>query len=107
MSYAWYAEGTRFLDISDPENPIQVAYWRPDDTNVWAAENHRGYIYTADAARGVDVLKLDSGATAASASRREVVAPRMSKRQLRFLARSAKRFKADAATAGICLLQVR
>ena len=107
VSYAWYGEGTRFLDISDPENPIQIAYWRPDDTNVWAAENHRGYIYTSDANRGVDVLKLDTGATAASASRREVVAPRMSKRQLRFLAKSAARFKADAATAGICLLQVR
>ena len=33
VSYAWYGEGTRFLDISDPENPRQFAYWRPDDAS--------------------------------------------------------------------------
>ena len=33
VTYAWYGEGTRFLDISDPSNPRQFAYWRPDDTH--------------------------------------------------------------------------
>ncbi|HZB75089.1 MAG TPA: hypothetical protein VE526_02605 [Solirubrobacteraceae bacterium] len=107
VSYAWYAEGTRFLDISDPENPIQVAYWRPNDTNVWAAENHRGYIYTSDANRGVDVLKLTASASTAGARGREVTAPAMSKRQLARVAKAAARWKADPATAGICLLQVQ
>ena len=107
VSYAWYAEGTRFLDISDPEHPIQVAYWRPDDTNVWAAENHRGYIYTSDANRGVDVLKLTPTASIAGARGREVSAPAMSKRQLARVAKAAKRWKADPSTAGLCLLQAR
>jgi hypothetical protein len=31
VTYAWYGEGTRFLDVSDPANPTQFAYWRPDD----------------------------------------------------------------------------
>ena len=75
MSYAWYAEGTRFLDISDPENPVQVAYWRPNDTNVWAAENHKGYIYTSDANRGIDVLRLKTKAKAAGRSGQEISAP--------------------------------
>ena len=107
VSYAWYAEGTRFLDISDPENPIQIAYWRPDNTNVWAAENHRGYIYTSDANRGVDVLRLDDrrdrrrARAAARSSRR-----RMCKRQLARVAKAAKKWKADPATAGLCLLRV-
>ncbi|MET0686857.1 MAG: hypothetical protein ABW060_16180 [Solirubrobacteraceae bacterium] len=106
VSYAWYAEGTRFLDISDPENPVQVAYWRPDDTNVWAAENHKGYIYTSDANRGVDVLRLKTKAKAAGRRGREVVAPAMSKQQLARVAAASKRWKADPATAGLCLLQV-
>ena len=46
--YAWYGEGTRFLDISDPTNPRQFAYWRPDDGIVWASYLHHGYVYTAD-----------------------------------------------------------
>ena len=48
VTYAWYGEGTRFLDISDPENPTQFAYWRPDDGIVWASYLHDGYVYTAD-----------------------------------------------------------
>jgi hypothetical protein len=51
VSYAWYGEGTRFLDISDPENPTQFAYWRPDDGIVWASYMHKGYVYTADRTR--------------------------------------------------------
>ena len=106
VTYAWYGEGTRFLDISDPANPTQFAYWRPDDTIVWASYLHNGYIYTADRNRGVDVLELSTGASTARASGREVVAPRQSAKQRRFLARMAKRFKADPGTAGICFLPV-
>jgi hypothetical protein len=104
VSYAWYGEGTRFLDISDPENPRQFAYWRPDDGIVWASYLHRGYVYTADHVRGVDVLKFERGAASARASRREVVAPAPSARHRRFLARLAWKLKADPATGGICFL---
>ena len=107
VTYAWYGEGTRFLDISDPANPTQVAYWRPDDGVVWASYNHKGYIYTADGNRGVDVLRLTSGARRAARQGREVSAPPMSKRQQAFLQRQAKRYKADPATAGLCFLQIQ
>ena len=107
VTYAWYGEGTRFLDISDPENPTQFAYWRPDDGVVWASYMHKGFVYTADRVRGVDILRLTAGATAARAGSREVVAPAQSERQLRFLARVSKRFRADAATGGLCYLQIR
>jgi hypothetical protein len=66
VTYAWYGEGTRFLDISDPSNPQQFAYWRPDDTIVWASYLHNGYIYTADRSRGVDVLRFAPGASTAA-----------------------------------------
>jgi hypothetical protein len=107
VTYAWYGEGTRFLDISDPEAPTQFAYWRPDDGIVWASYMHEGYIYTADRMRGVDVLRLTGGATAARAANREVSAPPPSKRQLSFLDRASRQFTTDPGTAGICLIEVQ
>jgi hypothetical protein len=105
VTYAWYGEGTRFLDISDPANPTQFAYWRPDDGIVWASYMYKGYVYTADRTRGVDVLRLTTGATAAARAGREVVAPALSTRHRRFLSRQAVRFKADPGTAYICIIE--
>jgi hypothetical protein len=65
---------------------------------------HNGYVYTADRTRGVDVLRLTSGATAARASGQEVAAPSPSKGQRRFLARMAAKFKAEPGTSGLCYL---
>ena len=71
----------------DPANPTQFAYWRPDDGIVWASYMHKGYVYTADHVRGVDVLKLTASASAARSAGREVAAPAISDRQAAFLAR--------------------
>jgi hypothetical protein len=60
VAYAWYGEGTRFLDISDPRHPRQIAYYRPDDTLVWASYFRGNYVYTADHVRGIGVLRLTS-----------------------------------------------
>lgn len=57
---AFYAQGVRFLDISDPTNPTQIAYYRPGDGRAWAPYWHRGLIFVADNLRGVDILKLGS-----------------------------------------------
>jgi hypothetical protein len=104
VAYAWYGEGTRFLDISNPRQPKQIAYWRPDDTLVWASYMHDGYVYTADHVRGIDVLQLTFGADAARSATREVVARPQSAKQRRFLARLASNYRADPATRGFCLL---
>lgn len=74
-AYSWYEQGTRFIDVRDPANPIQVAYWRPDVTASWAPYWHRGLVYVADHERGVDILKLTRGARRAGADRAEVLAP--------------------------------
>ena len=87
-----------------PAKPRQIAYWRPDDTLVWASYFRKGYVYTADHVRGIDVLKLTSGAQLARASKREVVAKPMSRKHRRFLARQAWVYRADPATRGLCLL---
>jgi hypothetical protein len=107
VSYAWYGEGTRFLDISDPANPTQFAYWRPDDGVVWASYMHAGYVYTADRTRGVDVLRLTSAAAAAAGARRAILAAAPSKRHRRFLTRLSSRYRLDPGTAGICIIQTR
>jgi hypothetical protein len=66
LAYAFYTQGTRFLDVSDPRNIRQIGYFRPDDANTWAAYWHDGYVYIADFQRGVDIVKF-TGSKAASA----------------------------------------
>jgi hypothetical protein len=63
---SFYAQGTRFLDVRDPTNPTQIAYYRPADASAWAPYWHRGLVYVADNVRGVDILKLTAGAAEVS-----------------------------------------
>ncbi|SIQ76094.1 hypothetical protein SAMN05421833_103372 [Microbispora rosea] len=65
VAIAWYGQGTRFLDVSDPTKPTQVGYFRvPSGTGVTAGSAsasywHNGLVYVADYNRGVDVLRFD------------------------------------------------
>jgi hypothetical protein len=72
LAGAYYTQGTRFLDVSDPRHPRQVAYYRPNDADTWAAYWHKGYVFVADFTRGVDVIKL-TGAAARTATRAAAV----------------------------------
>jgi len=89
IAYAWYGQGTRFLDVTDAGNPIQVAYYRPDGGNVWASYFHDGYVYTADHARGIDVLRLTGGVENQRKKGKDLVAPAMSETQATFLRQQA------------------
>ena len=70
---AFYAQGTRFLDVRDPRNIKQLGFYRPDDANTWAAYwRSGGYVFVADLTRGVDVLrvgKLQNSVAAPAVSR--------------------------------------
>ena len=68
LAYAFYTQGTRFIDASDPTNLRQVGYFRPDDANTWAAYWHDGYVYVADFTRGVDILKFKGGSSTRTVS---------------------------------------
>jgi hypothetical protein len=62
----WYEQGVRFLDYSNPSKIKQVGYYIPANGSTWASywspTDPKGEIvYTADAYRGVDVLKIDRG----------------------------------------------
>jgi len=54
---SFYSQGTRFLDVSDPTNPKQLAYFRPADAASWQPYWHGKYVYVVDNTRGVDVLE--------------------------------------------------
>jgi hypothetical protein len=57
MVTAWYGRGTRVIDYSNPAEPKQLAYFIPDGSDTWSAKPHRGYIFTGDILRGMDVLR--------------------------------------------------
>jgi hypothetical protein len=62
----WYEQGVRFLDYRTPSDIQQVGYYIPANGSTWAAywsptDPNGEIVYTADAYRGVDVLKIDSG----------------------------------------------
>jgi hypothetical protein len=58
VAWAFYGQGTRFLDVSDPRHIRQIGYYRPDDADTWAPYWHHGFVFVADFQRGVDVLQF-------------------------------------------------
>jgi hypothetical protein len=62
----WYEQGVRFLSYRNPTDIQQVGYYIPANGSTWAAywsptDTNGEIVYTADAYRGVDVLKIDGG----------------------------------------------
>ena len=62
----WYEQGVRFLDYRTPTDIKQVGYYIPAAGSTWAAywsptDPNGEIVYTADAYRGIDVLKIDGG----------------------------------------------
>jgi hypothetical protein len=66
MVQGWYQGGVNVFDFTDPDNPIEIAYFDrgPVDADnlvtggSWGAYWHNGYIYSSEMARGLDVLEL-------------------------------------------------
>ncbi len=62
----WYEQGVRLLDYRTPTEITQVGYYIPAAGSTWAAywsptDPNGEIVYTADAYRGVDVLRVDGG----------------------------------------------
>jgi hypothetical protein len=74
LGAAWYGQGLRLLDISDARDVRQVGYYRVTGTdavtnpssNSWDVAFHGDLVYLFDMNRGVEVLRLERGVTAAS-----------------------------------------
>lgn len=102
LAYSFYAQGTRFLDASDPTDIRQVGYYRPDGGSSFAAYFHDDHVYVADNGRGVDILRFHDGASAEPGDDPTVTAPPLPLVQLQ---RWQARMDVDQTTAGVCLLQ--
>lgn len=65
VAIAWYQQGIRFLDVSDPSDIKQVGYYINPTTAVysieWAGVGTLGgeIAYTFDPSRGIDILRFD------------------------------------------------
>ena len=79
---SWYAQGTRVLDVRDPYNPRQVAYFRPNGGSSYTTLPYDDLVYVADSSRGVDILRLTDEAFDVADSGDEIVAPRLSEAEL-------------------------
>ena len=72
VAQGWYQQGTRILDVRDPQDIKQVgyffaaasetwhAYWVPqrDEDGAIIGEEKTDLVYTNDAVRGIDVLRV-------------------------------------------------
>jgi len=64
MVQAWYQGGVSVYDFTDPDNPVEIAYFErgpldpPGLGGSWSAYWYNGYIYSNDIAKGLDVLKV-------------------------------------------------
>lgn len=63
---AWYQGGISVMDFTDPERPIEIAYFDrgPIDPKMivsggyWSAYWYNGHIYGSEMARGLDIFEL-------------------------------------------------
>jgi hypothetical protein len=74
MVQAWYQGGVSVWEFTDPENPVEIAYFEHDPmpevvSGSWAAYWYNGRIFSSDITEGLDVLKLSNKDGFASANR--------------------------------------
>ncbi|HKW61078.1 MAG TPA: hypothetical protein VJN89_00915 [Candidatus Acidoferrum sp.] len=63
---AWYQGGVSVMDFTDPEKPVEIAYFDRGTIDPkmlvlggeWSAYWYNGYIYGSEIARGLDVFEL-------------------------------------------------
>jgi hypothetical protein len=63
---AWYQGGISLMDFTDPDNPVEIAYFDrgPIDPKMlvlggeWSAYWYNGHIYASEIARGLDIFEL-------------------------------------------------
>jgi hypothetical protein len=64
VATAWYEQGVRFLDVSDPDDIEQVGFFIPPGGTPWAtywSPTDRNVLYVIDNNRGIDVLRFERG----------------------------------------------
>src|SRR3712207_6178846 len=63
LANAFYDQGVRFLDVSDPRDIRQIGWWRPaSGVNTWEPHWHKGIVFVADQDRGIEILRFKGSA---------------------------------------------
>ena len=58
VAVTWFTAGISVIDLTDPLQPKEAAYFDADDSASYSALWHGGYLFSNDHMRGVDVLKI-------------------------------------------------
>lgn len=67
MAVAWYEQGTRFFDVTDPTDLRPIGFFMPAAGNeTWSAVFNGEYVYTLDVGRGIDVLRFTGSSSSAT-----------------------------------------
>ncbi|MFN7252481.1 MAG: LVIVD repeat-containing protein [Anaerobacillus sp.] len=53
---SYYSGGVLAVDITDPSNPVEIARYTPESSNVWGVFVDRNYILASDMGQGLKVL---------------------------------------------------
>jgi len=55
---AFYGQGTKFIDVSDPTKPRQVGHFFPQDSEAAVPAFHDGLVYAGQYSGGIDVIRF-------------------------------------------------
>ena len=72
VAAGWYDHGVRFIKVNEKTGALaEVGFYQPGVTETWGAYwIDDEYVYTVDATRGIDILRFDRKAPAATAAER-------------------------------------
>lgn len=68
---AAYTGGTTVADLTDPANPVEIAFYRAGDpiaADTWSSYWHNGAVYANDITRGFDVFAVSHPSLAGAAT---------------------------------------
>lgn len=57
---SYYGGGVVAVDITNPESPIEVGQYQPEDSDVWGVFINRNYILASDIGSGLKVLQKNN-----------------------------------------------
>ncbi|MDE5414894.1 LVIVD repeat-containing protein [Alkalihalobacterium chitinilyticum] len=58
---SYYSGGVLAVDITDPSNPVEIARYTPEESNVWGVFVDRNYVLASDMGQGLKVLLKNNG----------------------------------------------
>jgi hypothetical protein len=58
VAVTWFTGGVSVIDVTEPLQPSEAAYFMAEDSAAYSALWYAGYLWTNDHMRGVDAFKI-------------------------------------------------